>query len=135
VEEFLFGGRTLYVLGDFSTLGGANSALSAREDVSALLASWKQDRADLLRRFDRNSDGQIDLQEWEEARRQAAQTVEQEHRAIRGAPGIHMMHAPQDERLFLISPLSPQKLRQRFLLWSFFHLAVGLAAVGALIKA
>ena len=134
VEEFLFGGRMIYVLGEFSTIGGANAALSLREDVSALLASWKQDKTGLHRRFDRNGDGQIDLQEWEEARRQATHSVEQEHRAIRSAPGIHMMRAPQDDRLFLMSPLSPQKLRQRFLRWSWFHLAVGLLAVGVLIR-
>jgi len=41
-----------------------NSDLSIKEDVSALLAEWKQDKRQLLTRFDLNHDGEIDLQEW-----------------------------------------------------------------------
>jgi hypothetical protein len=128
VEELLHGGRTLYALGEFTTVGGANSALSLREDVNALLASWKQDTVELHRRFDLNRDGEIDLKEWELARRLATSTVEKEHRSIREQPGVHMLRAPQDGRLFLLSPLSPQALRRRYLLWSGLHLAVCLGA-------
>ncbi|MDI1245621.1 MAG: hypothetical protein PSV24_09480, partial [Rhodoferax sp.] len=83
VEEYLFGGGTIYVLGDFSTLGGASSALNVREDVSALLTHWKQDRAELHRRFDLDRNGTVDLQEWELARRLATRTVETQHHALR----------------------------------------------------
>lgn len=124
VEELLHGGRTLYALGEFITIGGANSALSLREDVNALLASWKQNPVDLQRRFDLNRDGEIDLQEWELARRLATRTVEKEHRNIRAQAGVHMLRAPQDGRLFLLSPLSPQALRRRYLWWSALHLGV-----------
>ncbi len=127
-EEILHAGRNLYVLGEFSTLGGANSDLSLRDDVNTLLTTWKQDQAALHRRFDLNRDGEIDLQEWELARRLATRTVEQEHRAIRARPGVHVVRAPQDGRLFLLSPLPPQRLRQRYLLWSVLHLAVCLGA-------
>jgi len=129
VEECLFGGSTIYVLGDFSTLGGASSALSVREDVGALLALWKQDQASLKARFDLDRNGTVDLQEWELARQQATQTVEREHRTLRQQPGVHVLRAPQDGRLFLISALSPQALRRHFLRWSIFHLAMGIAAV------
>jgi hypothetical protein len=128
VEELLFAGSALYVLGEFSTIGGVNSVLNVREDVSDLLATWKQDPVALKRRFDINGDGEVDLQEWELARRLATKTVEQRHREIRLQPGIHMLRAPQDGRLFLISSLPSQTLRRRFVLWSFFHLAVCLAA-------
>eukprot|EP01030_Chromulinospumella_sphaerica_P021121 gene21121-21051_t len=123
-EALLHGGRTLYALGEFVTVGGANSVLNLREDVNALLARWKQNPAELQRRFDLNRDGEIDLQEWELARRLATRTVEKEHRGIRAQPGVHMLRAPQDGRLFLLSPLSPQSLRRRYLLWSGLHLAM-----------
>jgi hypothetical protein len=128
VEELLFAGSTIYVLGDFSTIGGASTALSVREDVGALLTHWKQDRADLNQRFDLDRNGTVDLQEWELARQLATKTVERQHREIRQQPGVHLLSAPQDGRLFLISALSPQAMRNQFLRWSFFHLAMGLAA-------
>lgn len=129
VEECLFGGSLIYVLGDFSTLGGASIALNMREDVGELLTSWKQDRAGLHRRFDLDRNGTIDMQEWERARQLATQTVERQHRDIRLQPGVHLLRAPADGRLFLISALSPQGLRNHFLRWSAFHLAVGIAGV------
>ncbi|MDD2919105.1 hypothetical protein [Rhodoferax sp.] len=128
VEELLFGGSTIYVLGDFSTLGGSSSALSVREDVSALLSLWKQDRTGLHARFDLDRSGTVDLQEWELARQLATRTVEREHREIRQQPGVHVLRAPQDGRLFLISALSPEALRKHFLRWSLFHFSMGLAA-------
>jgi len=134
VEELLFGGRDLYVLGEFSTRGGAHSELSLREDVSSLLADWKADQAGLMRRFDLDGNGEIDPREWELARRLAHKTVEQHHQAILAQPGEHHLCAPRDGRLFLISALSPQKMRRRFVLWSVLHLGVSLGAVGVLIR-
>lgn len=129
VEECLFGGSTIYVLGDFSTVGGSSSALNVREDVSALLAHWKQDRANLHQRFDLDRNGTLDLEEWELARQLATRTVEREHRDIRQQPGLHLLRAPEGGQLFLISALSPKALRNHFLRWSVFHLAMGMAAV------
>lgn len=129
VEELLFAGGSIYVLGEFSTIGGANSVLSLKEDVSGLLAEWKKNPVQLKKRFDLDGNGEIDLQEWELARHAAIREVEKQHREIRTQSGVNMMRAPRDRRLFLISSMSPQKLRQRYLLWSYFHLAVMLLAV------
>lgn len=129
VEELLFAGGSIYVLGEFSTIGGANSVLSLKEDVSGLLAEWKKNPIQLKKRFDLDGNGEIDLQEWELARHAAIREVEKQHREIRTQSGVNMMRAPRDRRLFLISSMSPQKLRQRYLLWSYFHLAVMLLAV------
>jgi hypothetical protein len=134
VEDLLFGGRTLYALGEFSTIGGANSALSLGEDVSALLAQWKSQPTELHRRFDLDRNGQIDMAEWELARKLATRTVERQHREIRSQSGIHMLRAPADGRLFLLSTLAPQALRRRYVLWSFLHLTVALVATVALGK-
>ncbi len=133
VEELLFAG-SIYVLGEFSTIGGANSVLSLKEDVSFLLAEWKKDPVNLKKRFDLDGDGEIDLREWELARRQAIREVEAQHRELRLQTGVHIMRAPRDNRLYLISSLSPQKLRQRYILWSFFHLSVCFASIGAIFK-
>ena len=127
-ELLLFGGSDLYVLGEFSTVGGAASVLNLKEDVGELLASWKRDKTSLYKRFDLDKDGEIDAQEWELARRQAVKEVQLQHREIRAESGVHVIRAPRDKKLYLISTLSPQKLRSRFMLWTFFHLIVLLIA-------
>ena len=133
VEEMLFAGGRIYVLGEFASVHGAHATLSVSEDVGALLATWKQDPVQLKKRFDLDGDGQIDLQEWELARRLATKTVEQQHRELRHLGELNLMRAPANGRMFLISTLSPQQLRRRYLWWSAFHLGVAVVAVGALI--
>lgn len=133
VEEILYP-NSVYVLGEFSTIGGANSVLNLKEDVSQLLAEWKKDPVALKKRFDLDGDGEVDLREWEHARREATRKVQQEHREIRSQLGVHVMRAPRDRRLYLLSSLSPQKLRQRYVWWSLFHLTVLLVAIGAFLK-
>lgn len=132
VEEMLFAGGTLYVLGEYATLHGAQAALSVSEDVGALLATWKQDPVQLKKRFDLDGDGQIDLHEWEHARRLATKTVEQQHRELRNLGELNLMRAPANGRMFLISTLSPQQLRRRYLWWSAFHLGVAGVGIGVL---
>jgi hypothetical protein len=132
VEELLFGGGMIYVLGAFGTVGGAHTAFSASADSSALLAEWKRDPVQLRRRFDLNGDGEIDLQEWELARRLAAKTVERQHREMRNDAELHIVRAPASGRMFLISTLAPQRLRRRYLAWSAFHLSVAITALALL---
>lgn len=120
VEDILFAGP-IYVLGEFTTVGGANMPLNQKEDVSALLAEWKRDKAGLLERFDLDGNGEIDLKEWELARRAAAREVEKQHRELRAASGVHVMRAPANGRLFLLSSLSPQRLKRRYLLLCWLH--------------
>ncbi len=132
VEEFLFGGGPIYVLGEFATRVDVPTPLQAREDTGALLTSWKQDPVRLHRRFDLDRNGVIDSHEWELARRLAARTVDKQHRELRNAAEEHTLRAPADGRLFIISAMSPHKLRRRYLLWSAFHLGVAVAGLVAL---
>ena len=121
----------VYALGDFVTVGGPNSALDQRADVSELIAGWKKKPADLLKRFDLNQDGTLDLMEWELARRQAHREVEAQHRDIRMRDGTHILRMPADGRLFLISNYLPGKLRLTYLLWAWAHIAIFFGAGAA----
>jgi hypothetical protein len=121
----------VYALGELITLGGANSALDLKEDVNALLVEWKQNPATLRERFDLDKNAEIDLREWELARRTAVTEVQQQHREIRAEGGVNVMRAPRDGRLFLLSSLSPQKLRNKYLLWSILHLVILISAASA----
>lgn len=129
-EYRLIPGDTLYAIGEHVTLGGANSDLSLREDVNALLAEWKKDRAALLERFDLDKNGEVDIKEWELARQEAVREVRRQHLEIRLRDGVHVIRHPRDKRMFLISNLSPQQLARKYVRWAWFHLLILLAACG-----
>lgn len=131
-EWLLLPQARIYALGQFSTVGGANSNLDLRRDVSDLLAEWKQDKEKLLERYDLDGDGDINEQEWMLARRQAHRDVKKEHHNIRMQSGTNVMHKPDDGRLFLISDLDPSRLARRYQLWACFHLVMLFGALGFL---
>ena len=74
-EERIIPGDPLYALGNFTTHGGAGVHFDFKREVSELLREWKKDSATMLARFDTNHDGEIDMQEWEQARRAAESEV------------------------------------------------------------
>lgn len=122
-EWTLIEGETIYVLGEHVTLGGASAELNIKQDVSDLLSEWKRDRSALLKRFDLDGDGEIDLNEWELARRAAHREVEKEHREIRLQDEVHLIRKPRN-RLFLIANQTPEQLVSRYRNWAWVHLAL-----------
>jgi hypothetical protein len=120
---------SVYAIGQFSTLGGANADLSLNRDVSELLAEWKRDKAGLLARFDLDGDSEISEEEWLLARQAARREIRRRHHEIRLDAGTHMLHRPHDGRLFLISDLDPDALARRYRIWARVHLAAFLASV------
>ncbi|WP_153109353.1 hypothetical protein [Propionivibrio limicola] len=121
----------IYALGEFKTLGGASIELDANHDLNALLTEWKKDQRDLLRRFDLNGDGTIDMQEWALARQAARREVSKMHRETRNESDVHTLRCPGNGRHYLLSNLNPNKLARRYLGWSAFHLAVFFGALAA----
>lgn len=130
VEEQLFPGDDIYVLGEFSTVGGANGTFDLNADINTLLTQWKQDRPTLLKRFDLDVNGEIDLKEWQLARNAAKREVEKQHRELRLQTGVHMMRYPKSGQLYLLSNLSPHQLHRRYALWSWFHLVMFFGGTG-----
>jgi hypothetical protein len=124
-------GDPVYALGQFRTLGGADPTLDVNDDVRGLLADWKRDRGRLLARFDADGNGEIDLDEWEQARAAARDEVLAKHREIRALPGLHIISAPDDGRLFLLSNAEPFSLTGRYRRWLALHFLVMCGAIGA----
>ncbi|MCW8959014.1 MAG: GIDE domain-containing protein [Gammaproteobacteria bacterium] len=105
----------LYAIGQFRSLGGGQELPDSREEVRQLLAVWKRDQAALLQRFDRDGDGEIDLQEWQEARRAAEQQVRAEQRQRAAGPVTHLLSKPRDgRRPYLLSVLPQDALASRY---------------------
>ena len=122
----------IYALGEFRSIGGATLELDAASDIKALLAEWKNDHGGLLKRFDLNADGAIDVKEWSLARQAARREVEKVHRQARSEADLNTLRCPAEGQLYLISNLDPDKIARRYLWWATFHLAVFFAALGAL---
>ncbi len=122
----------IYVLGEFSTLGGANLELDRNAEVKATLAEWKKDMPALVKRFDLDGDGELSLAEWERARDEAKRQVLASHRDIAAHAETHVLRRPADGRMYLISGLVPEKLAGRYRAWALFHLALFFAALSGL---
>lgn len=122
---------SLYVIGELLTRSGAVE-FDSRAELNALLAEWKQDKPALHARFDLNSDGELDMQEWMLARQAARREVAKKQREAQAQPDIHLIGQPRDGKLFLISNLTPEKLSRRYLFWSWAHLAIFFGALGGI---
>ncbi|HXC38079.1 MAG TPA: GIDE domain-containing protein [Burkholderiales bacterium] len=133
-EWILALGDPVYVLGEFRTRFYEPSRADMDADVSALLADWKRDKPGLLRRFDANHDGQIDLTEWEAARQAARAEVEKNHGEMQAAPPMNSVGAPGDGRPYLISSLAPRTRAWTFRLWIGVHVVVFVLAIAGLGK-
>lgn len=134
-EWLLLANETLYALGQFHTRGSADLQLDRAEDVKTLLAEWKKDPQDLLKRFDLDGNGELDLREWELARAQARREVDRMHREALQQAELHILRRPEDGRLYLISSLPPDKLARRYRWWSIAHVAVFFGALAGMASA
>lgn len=114
-EERMHPGEPLYAMGLFKTTGGAGDLGSTREEVQALLREWKRDREGLVRRFDANGDGTVDLNEWEVARKAARREVLAARSEQLARAGTNLMIRPTDKRRpYLLSVLPQDHLARRF---------------------
>ena len=105
---------------------------NSNAQLIALLAEWKKDMPDLLRRFDLNGDGELDMDEWALAREAAKREVHRLQSEMQSLSDMHMVGLPHDGRLFLVSNLSPEKLSRRYLVWVWVHLFIFFASLAGL---
>jgi hypothetical protein len=102
----------LYAIGKFRTQSGNPELSDHRHEVRELLAEWKRDQAELLRRFDADGDGRISLDEWEAVRRAALEEVHKRHLEQGAKPDVNVLSKPRDGRPFILSAI-PQDLVAR----------------------
>lgn len=99
-EDRIEDGDRIGAVGSFRSIGGSLPSATSHE-VAHLLAVWKRDRTALLRRFDRNGDGQIDMLEWEAAQ-SAAERAVSESEMHRDHGAVHVLSRPLDGRPYLV---------------------------------
>jgi hypothetical protein len=122
----------IYALGEFKTVGGSNTTLTHDELVKQVLSEWKMNNEDMLKRFDLNNNGVLDMQEWMLARSAAKREAEKRMNEVLAEPDVNFMLQPQDGRLFLISNLDQDKLELRYKLWAWAHFVIFFGALGGI---
>lgn len=130
-EKMIRIGDPLYVLGWFRT-HSEQQEFDRNAELRALLADWKKDRAELLRRFDANGDGEIDPGEWEQVRKAAKAEVARLQVERSTAPDVNIIAAPRDRRPFIVSTVPQARLVFRARLAAAALLALAACSAAAL---
>ena len=116
-EERIAEHEFVYVLGHFET---PRRGVRERQQLTRhLLSQWKRD-PERMRTFDRNGDGEIDLQEWEVARTQAERLAEQAENKLGAEPPLSRVVDGGDARQpFVVSTEDELELTARLRLHAF----------------
>jgi hypothetical protein len=134
-EERIYEHEAIHALGSFRT-SAPDADRDRQAEQAALLSRWKQDQAALLRRFDGDGDGRIDLTEWEAVREAARHAVQEAQTARPAQDALHVLGKP-DGQLYLLAALPPGDLVRRYrrrALWSFVGFVVAVCALGWVIQ-
>ena len=127
-EECLRQDDLLYALGWFQSRGGGGEPVDAQRVARQIISNWKADYPDLLARFDRNRDGQLDTQEWQQVRVAAANEARRQVRTAASAPVVHSLGKPPYRGLpFLLSDHHEEHLSRHLRRqsgWSLFGMLV-----------
>lgn len=133
-EEYLRQDDLLYALGWFHSHSGGAAPVDAQRVARQIISSWKADYADLLARFDRNRDGQLDMQEWQQVRAGAASEARRRAAATATAALQHQLGKPPYRGLpFLLSDQHEQHLSRhlrRQSRWSLAGMLIAAAVAG-----
>lgn len=132
VEETLLAGERIYALGGFVSRGGSRNHDDHRAQLDEVLTEWKQDGADLRRRFDLDGSGEIEPSEWRLALNAAEGEAARRIQESRAQPAVHSLDAPGHGKPYLIANFQPERLARRYRYWAWGHAAIALAAAGAL---
>lgn len=122
-------GQIVYCLGMFETEMGPSRQQVMKEGTRVLLNKWKQDRAELLRRFDANGDGEIDMDEWQQAREAAKAQTQKELDDDYEPTQHHCLVKPFNKSFpYMISAYSQDELTSRYKWYSIACVIVFLGA-------
>lgn len=106
VEEQIFEGDPLYVLGNFSS---ENSQFDFERVYREIVDNWTRDSAHRAR-FDTNRDGRLSARELVDLHEAAAKEARAREADAHAGSQMHVVHDPGDGRTFLISTVPPAEL-------------------------
>jgi hypothetical protein len=125
-ERLIAAGTPLSVLGE---LRSHTEFGAVDQKTQQLLTQWKRDQPALLRRFDRNHDGQISPDEWEAAR--AAAHTEAEATVLHSPiERVGVVAQASHGEPFIIAPLDGEHLVRREKRNAFLFLLASIVSIG-----
>ncbi len=130
-EERIHVHEQVYALGGFRSVSGTDGG-GPDDAVRALLAEWKDDQASLTRRFDRDADRSVSLEEWELARAEARRSVERQRAERPATTALNVLGAPDGGHLFLLATFRAADVARRYRRRAYVAFAGFFAAVYAL---
>ncbi len=132
-ERFILPGQPIYAIGRFKTYRAAEQS-SISDITRDLLIEWKRDRNALIAAgFDKNGDGEIDLEEWQQVRHAARKAAENIHQQRLRQPDVHRLEKPENNNLPFLLSIEPQhRLIRRYRRYAITFLALFLVSgIGA----
>lgn len=132
-------GDPVYLLGHFETDATGRRFLTVDQLSAEILRGWKQDRQELLRRFDRNGDGEVCIGEWQQARQVARREALGQQRYTAEDAVEHLLRKPDGRGLPYVISVSDQRVisirwRRRALLFATAFLVAAVFAGGLLLR-
>ena len=132
-ERIMRPGEPIYALGHFETWSNVPGRNERSKKRSEILAEWKTDAAELVRRFDADGDGRVDQDEWESARQAAQALAEEQVAEAAMKPDVDILMKPEEDHPFILSTKSQDELAKAYrwkALGGLVLFLAGLAAVG-----
>ena len=132
-ERIMRPGEPIYALGHFETWSNVAGTKERAEKRGEIIAGWKKDAGELVRRFDEDGDGRVDEDEWENAREAAQVLVEEQMAEAAMKPGVDVLMKPEEDHPFILSTKSQDELTKAYrwrALGGVLLFLVGLAAFG-----
>ncbi len=132
-ERIMRPGEPIYALGHFETWSNVPGTKERSKKRAEILAGWKKDADELVRRFDADGDGRVDEDEWEGAREAAQALVEEQVAEAAMKPDVDVLMKPEEDHPFILSTKSQDELTKVYRWRAVGGLVLflaGLAAVG-----
>lgn len=113
-EELITEREPLYAMGFFKTVAEVDQH-TIRQQVADLLRTWKKDPQLMLQKYDTNADGEISVQEWQQASQDAHDEVQHKNREqSRSMPLSVMKKSPYQDQPYILSTESEAKLIRHY---------------------
>ena len=126
-EQRLHKDQFIYAIGQFQTLHAPSNDQQTKAQMNVILNQWKQNQQQLLDRFDSDDNGEIDSNEWQQARAEAAKQAFDYVRDNYDDKAVNTLSYSTEKRQpFILSTVDPRSLTSRYRWTAFICLAAAL---------